>query len=60
MLPAGREEKIIKLLYAEERELYSSFSDAQGNLNKILVTDNFVNGFCLSMKVTIEITLKEY
>ncbi|WP_442913737.1 DUF6809 family protein [Lacrimispora sp.] len=48
MLPAGREEKLIKLLNAEERELFSSFSYAQGNLNKISVTDNFVNGFCLN------------
>jgi len=48
------EEKLLKLLTGTEKELFETFSKAQGNLNEISVTESFVDGFCLGMRIAIE------
>jgi len=41
------EEKLLKLLGGEEKELLQIFSKAQGDLSAISIADGFVEGFCL-------------
>jgi len=52
------EEKLLKLLNGDEKELFQTFSNAQGDLNEISVADGFVDGFCLGIRIAIEVTQK--
>jgi len=54
------EEKLLKLLNDEEKELLKTFSNAQGDLNTISVADSFADGFCLGMRIAIEIMQKHF
>jgi hypothetical protein len=38
-----------------EKELFQTFSDAQGKLSSASIADGFVEGFCVGMKIAIEI-----
>lgn len=54
------EDKLLALLNDTEKELFQTFSDAHGNMNRIAVTDGFVDGFCLGMRIAIEVMQKQY
>lgn len=54
------EEKLLKLLSDTELKLFKAFSDAQGKLSSASITDGFVGGFCLGMRITIEVMEKQY
>jgi len=41
-----------------EKELFQAFSDAHGNMSRIAIADGFVDGFCLGMKIAIEVMEK--
>lgn len=56
---ADSEEKLLKLLNDDETELFKTFSNAQGDLNEISVADSFVDGFCLGMRIAIEVMEKQ-
>ena len=49
------EEKLLNLLLGTEKELFEAFSKAQSDLNEISVADSFVDGFCLGMRIAIEV-----
>jgi hypothetical protein len=57
---ADSEEKLLKLLNNDEKELFRTFSSAQGDLNEISVADGFIDGFCLGMRIAIEVIEKQY
>ncbi|HAQ41163.1 MAG TPA: hypothetical protein DCM73_10250, partial [Clostridiales bacterium] len=50
--------KNYSLLNDTERELFQTFSDAHGNMNRIAIADSFVDGFGLGMRIAIEVTQK--
>lgn len=54
------EEKLLKLLNNDEKELFKTFSNAQGDLNQISVAAGFVDGFCMGMRIAIEVMEKQY
>lgn len=54
------EEKLLKLLNPDEKALFETFSKAQGDLNYISIADGFVEGFCLGMRIAIEVMQKPY
>lgn len=57
---ADSEEKLLKLLDGTELELFQAFSDAQGKLSAVSIADGFVEGFCLGMRIAIEVMEKQY
>jgi hypothetical protein len=52
------EEKLRCLLNETERELFQVFSDAHVNMSRIAIADGFADGFCLGMRIAIEIMEK--
>lgn len=54
------EEKLLPLLNEAEKELFQTFSDAHGNMSRIAVDDGFVDGFCLGMRIAIEVMEKQF
>ena len=54
------EEKLLALLNEPVKELFQAFSNAHGNMSRIAITDSFVDGFCLGMKIAIEVMEKQY
>ncbi len=54
------EEKLLKLLNGDEKELFQILSKAQGDLNTISIADGFVDGFCLGMRIAIEVMEKQF
>ena len=48
------------LLNEVEKELFQCFSDAHGNMSRIATADGFVDGFCLGMRIAIEVMQKRY
>lgn len=48
------EGKLLKLLDDTEKELFQTFSDAQGKLSSVSIADGFVEGFCVGMRIAIE------
>jgi len=52
------EEKLLKLLNEDERQLFQQFSDAHGNMSRIAVAEGFVDGFCLGTRIVIEVMEK--
>jgi len=52
------EEKLLALLNETEKELLQTFSDAHGNMSRIAIADSFVDGFCLGMRIAIEVMEK--
>lgn len=54
------EEKLLTLLNEAEKELFQTFSDAHGNMSRIAVDDGFVDGFCLGMRIAIEVMEKQF
>jgi len=51
----GIEGKLLALLNDTEKELFQTFSDARGNMSRIAIADSLVDGFCLAMRITIEV-----
>lgn len=54
------EEKLLSLINDVEKELLQSFSDAYGNMSRIAIADGFADGFCLRMKIAIEVLKKQF
>jgi len=54
------EEKLLSLLNEVEKELLQTFSDAHGNMSRIATADSFVDGFCLGMRIAIEVIEKQF
>lgn len=52
------EEKLTVLLNDTEKELIQTFSDAHANLSQIAIANSFVDGFCLGMRIAIEVMVK--
>jgi len=52
------EEKLLALLNETEKERLQTFSDAHGNMSRIVIADSFVDGFCLGMRIAIEVMEK--
>jgi len=52
------EEKLLKLLGGTEKELFQTFSDAHGKLSSVSIADGFVDGFCLGMRIAVEVMTK--
>jgi len=44
--------------YKVEKQLFQQFSDAHGNMSRIVIADGFVDGFCLGMRIAIEVMEK--
>lgn len=57
---ADSEEKLLKLLSGTELELFKAFSDAQGKLNSVSIVDGFVEGFCVGIRIAIEVMKKQF
>jgi hypothetical protein len=48
------------ILNDDEKELFKTFSNAQGDLSCISIADGFVDGFCLGMRITVEVMQKQF
>jgi len=55
---AESEEKLLKLLDGIEKELFQTFSDAQGKRSSLSIANGFVEGFCVGMKIAIDVMQK--
>jgi len=55
---ADSEENLLKMLVGTELELFQKFSDAQGKLSSVSIADGFVEGFCMGMRIAIEVMEK--
>jgi len=54
------EEKLLTLLNDTEKELFQTFSNAHGNMNRVAVADGFVDGFCLGMRISVKVLEKQF
>lgn len=54
------EEKLLSLLNDTEKELLETFSNAHGNMSQIGIADGFVDGFCLGMRIAIDVMQKQF
>ena len=54
------EEKLLSFLHETEKELLQTFSEAHGNMIRIAIDDGFVDGFCLGMRIAIEVMEKQF
>jgi hypothetical protein len=54
------EDKLLKLLTGTEKELFETFSKAQDDLNTFSNSDAFIDGFCLGMRIAIEVMEKQF
>jgi len=57
---SATEEKLVALLNETEKELFQQFSNAHGDLSRIAIADSFVDGFCLGMRIGIEVMEKQH
>ena len=56
----GNGEKLLKCLNAEEKEIFETFSKAQANLSETSIADRFVEGFCLGMRIVVEVMREQF
>jgi len=49
------EEKLLSQLNDTEKELLEAFSNAHGNMSRIAIADGFADGFCLAMRIAVEV-----
>ncbi len=54
---ADSEEKLLKCLSRDEKELFQTFSKAQGDLSAVSIADGFVEDFCIGMRIAIQVLL---
>lgn len=53
------EEKLLELLNPEEELLLEAVINAQGVINEFSAADGFIDGFCLGMRIGIEVMEKK-
>jgi hypothetical protein len=49
---------LLKLLGGKDKDLFQTFSDAQGKLSSVSISDGFFEGFCVGMKIAVEVMTK--
>lgn len=54
------EEKLLSLLNGAEKELLQTFSGAHGNMSQITIADDFVEVFCVGMRIAIEVMKEQF